>query len=100
MENQVIIIYLLKHFEILFDKFGLKISRYVKKIFSQYCIEFLESFFILFGTFCEKKSKSILGEEDFLFILQKLGLKRYKEEINQEKKRIQHETRRLEKFYS
>mmetsp|Transcript_11537 Transcript_11537/g.28779 ORF Transcript_11537/g.28779 Transcript_11537/m.28779 type:complete len:101 (-) Transcript_11537:2575-2877(-) len=100
METQILVNNLINYIENLFIQFDIKSSKQLKKTISQYCIRYLENIFFELGNFCEKISKTTLSEEDFLFILEKLQLKRYKGELNEEKKRAQKENLCFEKFYS
>ncbi|ABW97914.1 hypothetical protein HAN_1g69 (nucleomorph) [Hemiselmis andersenii] len=100
MESQNIYNNIIKYLEMLFIQLEIKTSKQLKRLVSQYCMEYLENIFFLLGIFCEKISKTTLSEEDFLFIIEKLQLKRYKGEICEEKKRTQTENFCFEKFYS
>lgn len=100
METKLLGNTFLKYLENISNRFELKMSKKSKITFSSTCSKIIEKISEESGDFCETNSRSTLTQENFIFVLDKMGLNRYKVEIIEEKKRTQKDMLEIGKIYS
>jgi histone H3/H4 len=89
-----------RYLENISNRFELRMSKKCKDILTETSVKIIEEITEESGAFCEINSKSTLTQENFLFVLHKMNLNRYKIEILEENKRSQKDTIEIGKIYS
>jgi hypothetical protein len=80
-----------KFLENLCRELNVKISKNCRKKFFSFCLDKFYEISYKSGEICEEKSKNVLSDEIFFFVLIKMNLVRYIIEANEEKKRFEKE---------
>ena len=88
-----------RYLENISNRFELRMSKKCKNMFTDTSSKIIEKISEESGVYCEINSKSTLTQENFLFVLNKMELNRYKIEILEEKKRSQKDSLEIGKIY-
>lgn len=99
MDSQNLMNNFIKYLEAINIEFNVGCSQQLKNDISYLCVNYIEKISIDSSDLCETLSKNTLSEENFLFVLDKIGLNRYNVEISEERKRCLEENLRLENIY-